>query len=466
LAYPETKQSIIRLNDISADSAKECQERCEKNVECDLFNWYGKGSSKNPNTRHPCIMLRNNDGLNGAVFAATNKADEVTRGPSKCPTNNFPENRVCTPVNGIAYRSGVYLIQANNGHFLTAKWDIDALIPFISPSLFIDVTKHHENPKDKKTSENDAEWLLDFYGQEDIAESYFTIRSGYEPPQKEIREPEFLFHGFGKIPRPYILPEKDATQVKWHMELVRAWRGMTEVRIFVKGSDGSKWYLSLQKLTREYHYTVPELVIRQNDPVYNNTTPFLMTEVGKVYDFDREKAVLIKKELFSNEAETQIFRIWECDYNLQTGQSARGIKRKLIKLEDGLTTKDVIEKQFLKWDKYPKYKDAALEKIFGISHARVQQAHLDNTLNNLIARIDKAIMASDSLFDYAGRMRILPKEFSLMLKYWNTYPASRVFMDKGKQIDNCTKEKEIICYFMKTYQQAGYIPIRNYVKQI
>ena len=28
--------------------------------------------------------------------------------------------------------------------------------------------------------------------------------------------------------------QKDATNVKWHMELVRAWRGMTEVRIFVK----------------------------------------------------------------------------------------------------------------------------------------------------------------------------------------------------------------------------------------
>ena len=49
-----------------------------------------------------------------------------------------------------------------------------------------------ENPTDKKTSENDAEWLLDFYGQEDIAESYFTIRSGFAPPKTEIREPEVV----------------------------------------------------------------------------------------------------------------------------------------------------------------------------------------------------------------------------------------------------------------------------------
>jgi hypothetical protein len=323
----------------------------------------------------------------------------------------------------------------------------------VSPELFKDVVKNHHAPaaKNVNLTRNPAEWILRFHKQEFLDDSYFHIFSGYG--NDHIFTQRSLTIGNNE-PQAF-LRETSATNEpqKWHFEPARKERGFTEVRIYVKGHNDERKYLSLPSDVigeREYHYSKPADVAEDK---FERDGDRDIATVGTNTDYDLKKWQLHEKSGQPDDAavESQVFRIWECDYGLanHAGTTARGLQRDVYKktnLIDLLTDKSEYMKKIGRLEDF-------LTEMFGISYARVQKTLFEETLADLIASIDKEMNKASSIHDYAGAMRIHTNEFNIMMIAWPNY----IQETKDTKGGNKGCEDDQLCLFLDDRVKDGFM---------
>jgi len=443
LAYSTYPRQII--SEASVANAKECQERCVDELWCTHFNFFGGYNVENIRIENSCVTMSDVINKGRAPLARSNKERFVTRGIKQCeesisksnPNVNSQNIRQCTPVNGIPYRNGIFLIQAYDGKFLSSIPEERTHVR-VAPQLFHEITKkdHKISSKNGNLTLNPPEWIFHFNKDQELHESYFHIFSGFG--NDEI----FSQRSLTMQNEPFaFLKEMKGTNnepQKWYFKPVRKERGYTEVKIYTKNDDGIRGYLTLPDDVagdREYHYTKDN----GNDGKFVKDGERPIVDVETLTEWDLKKWELFEKPNQEDAIQTQVFRIWECDYGLQNdGFKTRGLQRKVYAKEN---IRDLIVEKKAEMD--PLETEEFFTKMFGISHGRMQKVLLEETLDDLMTLIDTEMNRSSSLHDYAGRMKISYREFKTMVLSWKVY----VLEIKHKAGKNpCDQDK--MCVFL------------------
>jgi len=390
-------------------SAKECLDNCVADQLCTYFNWFGgdKGQSKIKICETFAGQLSNkiaeNNGENTLI-------KNTIRGPRQCIGPRDPEDHfTCTPTKGVPYRSGFFFIQAKTGHFLeTGNWSTDSKINEVvfSPRELSQISKKSlwlKTSNGVELSFNEAEWIFIFHAEDTMAKSWFLIQSGYtngtsQPAMyltgnRNSIDVQEKINNFG---------DGSNSNQKWFIEQATPGRGFLEVKIYTKLANGNRYIAS----------TSPA----DDIDGYN----FEYTSGADLHQYKLE----LEGKCSPNESNklcfTQVFRLFECDHGLLTGSSIRGIKRKInqnkqsgidTKLQAAFDTLSVKDKNFIE--------GSMLRILFGISNIRYAAAKLHEiAFENLLKTISKAFAESDSLLDYAGRMRLSESEYKTLRKTW------------------------------------------------
>jgi len=339
----------------------------------------------------------------------------------------------CRPVNGIPFRSGVFLIQTYSGQYLEDR----GTYVRAKSILFHDVAKSLE-VFDNGLTRKRQEWIFVFSGHgTQLYNTDFTIYSGYGlSPTSNKKILTLKLRGkpiLSLNTRPFRESE-DTTQV-WHMEPAMTERGALMVNIFAKFKNSDeKYYVSMP--LDQFH---SEFTLDTSD-----SSPHIVVE---------------KEDL--NKRLRQAFRLLECDYS--EVYATRGVYRTNERLNFDriglITKKPIVDKVREPADTLKKLFDASfgnplnipktgteikngqhaytapnvpsvmrlgifMKNMFGISDARnyfMRRQHAEGNTPVLLSRISEAMAESESIYDYAGRMRIKPRDFYLMIKGWQTY---------------------------------------------
>jgi len=357
--------------------------------------------------------------------------EDVVRGVKSCP--KYEEKRSdyhhCKPVKGVPYRNGIYAIQAFNGMYLF-HWTQQGTLA-AKPLTYYDMY-HADYPLVGRAQLTDREalWVLHFHvdatDPDDLEKHYFLIQSGKynrDDPAGGSQKLQYLTmfkHNNKIILRP--IDGRPTDGQKWFMEPARSSQGFMDVRIYTKIGGQKYYWMSKDNRYPEYHEKImpgPSTGAHPHDVFtkYYDESWFTVSRDTKVYQeiIDAKKAV------------QQYFRILECDYGLDNGQQFMGVKRRIPKGKGesygdfGETLKREIGWPAMKKGySFPQAEELLL-KYLGITNARFHQMFINTHAvvgsdqnGHLFHLIGEALKESDSIYDYAGRMRIRAPEFKVM----------------------------------------------------
>jgi len=234
---------------------------------------------------------------------------------------------------------------------------------------------------------------------------------------------------------------------KWYMVPSRSERGHVEVKIYAE-------LLSPDWKFHKYFITIPH---SDYNGVEYHTALF-----GYHDSHNQTLHTEIQSDDFQVSAR-QTFRILECDYELDSGAWIRRIRRKKPHPEDKATLIELFHRAFGNPFWLPKSgtvqgrngtlyytsPDAFHVKLagkifkwlFGLSNARFyhMRKQFEKQNGRLPYRIAEAMSESTSIFDYAGKMRIKPKQFEKMFQTWQKFSV--------------TNAGKILCEFLPSGQQ-------------
>jgi len=406
-------------------SAKECHSKCLESSTCTHFSWLDNESGK-------CTLLtgRLSTDVRGFSVQTPNKLFNVVRGPAMCGRRDKQYNYFdCKPTVGAPYRSGIYFLQSKTGHFLSRDPSKASVIlasqmySHIASKFFYYAWRGNGNQY-----LNGGEWILEFNGGTSMDNSYFVIRSGVEGGHHKTQYltgyPRFVNlttqNGGKNFGDGYNINQR------WYIEQTTPNQGFLEVKIWTKLLR-RKWYLRADTLFF-------------NEDGYNFISP---TVTGN----NANRASLFQLSLEENPKNTynrrHVFRLFECDHGLATGVKFRGIKSNLH-YKPVYNIKTMLEKATSGLDAQTKknVEEGILRQVFGITHTRFEASKLQyDAFDNLINQIDLAFRDSESLIDYAGRMRIPNSGYEKLRATWiKNVKAPKSTLSHGQDFyDMCKK---------------------------
>jgi len=326
----------------------------------------------------------------------------------------------CKPTVGPPYRSGIFLIQSKTGQFLNR--DPGSATANLAATVYNHIARkffYYDWQSNGHKYLNGGEWIMQFTSDTNMEDSYFVIRSGVEggehstqyltayPGSVNVTTKNGIRNNFG---------DGFKTNQRWRIEQTSAKQGFVEVKIWTKLLH-KKWYL-----TSAAPY--------DDDDGNNFKTQHIVPA---------SPLKLISEEI----RKRQVFRLFECNHGLDTGVEIRGIKRNLhdkplfdikamlLKATAGLDAQTKINVE-----------EGILRQVFGITHTRFEASKMQyDAFDNLINSIDKAFAASESLLDYAGRMRIPDFDYRKLRTSWITnVSAAKSTLSHGQDFyDMCKK---------------------------
>jgi len=420
--YKKTKGAIT----INVDSAKKCHALCLDFDSCSHFSWLD-----NKYTPDRCTILSGILSTNVRAFTEPTQSNLLAvRGPVMCGRRDN-QNRLfdCKPTVGPPYRSGIFFIQSKTGHFLnrypgSSNVNLAATVynkiarkNYYGKQIAFDGSDEHEYL-------NGGEWIMEFTSDTNMEDSYFVIRSGVEGGQHST---QYLTAYLGSVNVTTRIGVRTnfgdgyKTNQRWHIEQTAAQQGFLEVKIWTKLLH-KKWYLT-------------------SDATYDN-------DDGNNFDSQNTVSASTLKLLSEDNQQNingnrQVFRLFECNHGLDTGVEIRGIKRNLhdkpvydikamlLKATAGLDAQTKINVE-----------EGILRQVFGITHTRYEASKMQNDdFDNLVDTIDEAFAASESLLDYAGRMRIPDSDYRKLRTSWITnVSAAKSTLSHGQDFyDMCKK---------------------------
>jgi len=475
-SYPEVeKQQLSTL-----PTAKECHEECLKDPECSHFQWFGRDSETR--SFKDCLKMHEYqlDPPDDNRFVEIDSSDQdyVIRGPRECPSmfSNDTldgQHKMCQPVNGIPFRTGFFLIQGFNGFYVGLDGFRHKLA---ARALKLPTASTVHEVDNEGLSANFLEFIFYFHGSSmHLYDNYVKIQLPYHwkfsslfltllrgPPEEDGR---ITFKLMEELPQDH---QEEYSQ-QWHMQYTRSWRGDLEVKFYaqLKGSD-TKYFLSY-----------PAAYASKN---YEKEYHALSVDTGEVASPYDKPLILEVQRLEDNFYAGQTFRILECDYGLDemAGGQIRGVSRRApIPADEGNLNalfKDAFHSgrgfhlppsgTVLGPDGELHYTDPGssrvikagilFKNIFGLSNARFYQMRKqgEKTIGHMDARIAKIMSESHSIFDYAGKMRIKPKQFKIMYSNW-------------KFISENGNAREVFCYTTRRGDREcviGYPKIYGWIK--
>jgi len=437
-------QELDRHQSYNIFTPEACHQRCltaTKSVgntitNCTHFQWFGKENNSQYSIAHVCVLMFDYErqDKDRTVEIASDQDEYVVRGPRECPgmfirdNADIPEDQIqCAPVNGIPFRSGFFLIQTYNGQFLEYSGALN-----ITDTTYEEATRA-ETPYRSGLTNKKSEWILKFHDASSyLYDNYFTISPGYADSERAAYK--FLtLTKKGKQKSALSLTEDQVehnpvyTQ-RWYMKPHRYERGHTEVKIYAKlAGSSTKHFLTV------------------SDGFYMKHPEYHVVGEGQVSDQNHVEDAIKASTIDYYTSLKQTFRLLECDYGLDSGAWIRKVRRKEPALED----KPILTKLFRKafgdpitlprsgtivypsgTVRYisPDHKDIELagqifKNLFGLSNARFY--HMRKQIERGVTHIPRTIAttmgASTSIFDYAGKMRIKPKQFEIMFNTWKNF---------------------------------------------
>jgi len=387
----------------NVSSAKECHRNCvEFSSSCTHFSWLDNESGT-------CTLLTGR--LSTNVRDITERTPHnllfAVRGPAMCGRRDKQYNYFdCKPTVGAPYRDGIYLVQSKTGHFLHRE--SGKAEAFLASSIYAHIASkffYYAWRGNGFKNLNGGEWIFEFYGDTSMENSYFVIRSGVEGGHHETQYltayPRFV-NITSKIGKSNNFGDGYSVNQRWYIEQTTPNQGFLEVKIWTKLLR-KKWYLTAETL------------------FYNEDgNNFISEEVTRSVNRASLFQVTVQENPRNTYNKRHVFRIFDCDHGLDAGIAFRGVKRyshdkpkyniksMLVKATVGLdvqTTKNVQE--------------AILRQVFGITHTRFEAAKMDDdAFENLLDTINSAFRDSESLLDYAGRMRIPNSGYVKLRESW------------------------------------------------
>jgi len=467
-------QEPDRVQSYNIFTPEACHQRCliAKKVvgntvtNCTHFQWFGKENNTQYSIAHVCVLMFDyaRKDKDRAVEIATDKEEYVVRGPRECPGmfikdyDDIPDQIQCAPVNGIPFRSGFYLIQTYNGQFLEYSGTLN-----ITDSTYEEATRI-ETPYTSGLTSKKSEWILKFHDASSyLYDNYFTISPGYGDGPRAAYKFLTLTRKSGGVA---ISLSEDQTghnpyyTQRWHMEPTRHQRGHTEVKIYAKLAGSST----------KHFLIVP-------DGFFTNHPEYHVIGRGQASDHDVNSEVPIETQTRDyTDNLRQTFRLLECDYGLDTGAWIRKVRRKEPAWEDETTLIQLLRTAFgnpitlplsgtivypsgpVRYIS-PNHKDIELagqifKNLFGLSNARFyhMRKQIERGVTHIPRMIARLMGVSTSIFDYAGKMRIKPKQFEIMFNTWKTIVENwkdTLCIDKSNGYHCIKGEMEMYAYFKK-----------------
>jgi len=381
-------------------SAQGCQAKCLQEFKCTHFNWLGPREGDTTNPSDQCETITGS--LSKNIYKNTDRKryTYAVRGPVQCEDRSGTADFfTCSPTLGPPYRSGFFFIQTKTGHFLERSLS-DSTLKIVAAEYSKIAQRSHWN---ENKYLNLAEWIFIFHGESSMTDSWFVIKSGYEDGQTPTKYltayPDFVNVENKVIDEKTgdVYGDENHVSQRWYIEQATPKKGLLEVKIYAKLLNRKFYLSSYVKYFNDDAYNFVNTGTDSRNPP--QTASFEPASTGENYN-------------------RQVFRIFECYHDLERGKEIRGIKRILhdkydIKQMLEIATRDIAGKE--KND----VEEGILEIVFGISHTRYAAAKLnENSFNNLIKSINIAFAASDSLLDYAGRMRIPHLGYDELRRSW------------------------------------------------
>jgi len=375
------------VKSLDLKTAFACHKECVTNTNCTHFHYRGKKGHDS------CYLLSGNSNSKDEADTAFKHAG-VTRGPATCDgREDWKDKNQCRPIQGVPYRSGVYLVQSTNGFWWTADSKTAAAGDkrgdfSLSKRSYKDVVTRQEADGE---SNNPSEFLFEFHPAKHLHYSYFLIQPRYGKIKdfKDIdmyvtqhdKASTLEFRKKGKH------PDSDEGQ-RWYIEPHRKEHGLINVKLYTL-VEGKKWYaLANENYSVEYNiggdssYTEPGLKM---------TSDWHWTPLSEIL---------------------KTFRLWECDYGLENGQAFQGLKRKSYpKYEVSNMLEDLLPMSV-------QQKNRLLNMAWGIPYHRLEAARLDGHWFDFVKHVEEEFAASSSAWDYAGRMRLYDMDLQRMKEYW------------------------------------------------
>jgi len=416
----------------SVRTAKDCQNICKKQDMCNRFTWEAWDQTCDTFTA-PGHPLQSQWIIN-SVPRRPDPKKKAVRGPKSCWTEN---ERVCEPTMGPPHRSGIFLIQAYNGMFVT----VPPAKPRDTPSLekepvYVESRPYGILARSKySNAKNYGQWRFHYYPSLTLNQSFVTIEAATRPGwflTKELGQSNIHlrrenyaplrnnFRSKQHLDNPYLHWK---TGHHWFIEPVRKERGFTEVKLFTTiderqtlgFADGDRYYL-----------TAPN---GMNYDEYNTDTTMTSNANWRLENSDRDAD--------PNVSPKQIFRLLDCGYDETFTYSHRKFTQKsYASTKWGPIIRKVIGPNPYQSQTTREYTEAFLSHVFGVSHAIVEQALVDRKINELVTRIEKTYAESTTIFDYTMRMRNGNLGFVKMFNTWDAYRTAnmRDVDQKGKAL--------------------------------
>jgi hypothetical protein len=286
---------------------------------------------------------------------------------------------------------------------------------------------------------NGGEWIFEFYGDTSMNNSYFAIRSGVEGGHHQTQYltayPRFV-NVTSKIGRSNNFGDGFSVNQRWYIEQTTPNQGYLEVKIWTKLLR-KKWYLTAKTLF-------------QNNDGNNFISPPVLGTVNKasVFQVTIEEDPSNHRFYASNTYNRgHIFRIFDCDHGLDAGVEFRGIKRSSHdKPNYNIKSMLLAATVGLDVQTQKNIEEGILRQVFGITHTRFEAAKMDyDTFDNLLNTINSALRDSESLLDYAGRMRIPNSGYEKLRASW-------INIVENGTVSLCTA---ITCHVRKYYKHGN-----------
>lgn len=437
--YKALDGEIVRLS--SDATARECHTSCQNDQGCTHFSYLGLGEHASDKCKHYKGTLTTNI---KAITEPTLQNLLAIRGPAHCGDPEKQDTYFdCKPTIGPPYRSGIFFIQSKAGRFLTQFLGTEVRLGLKSVE-YSNLAKRSfwHDLIDKQLYLNTGEWILKFYGETSMADSWFSIQSGVTGGDNPI---QFLTIN-NRVPKLQSKinnhhDEKGSKSQRWYIEQASAEQGFLEVRIFSKLGN-KKWYL-------------------KSDATYSNE---------EAYNFDSTESRVPNANLKIESVEQNpfnkghVFRLFECDHGLETGVEKRGIKRLVID-KSKYSIVEMLRKSTAGKDANTTnaIQEGILRRVFGITHTRFAVSKLSGYgYTHLIDQISFIFQASDSLLDYAGRMRIPSSGYEKLYTSWTeAFEAEKTTFEHGQGFwDMCqdlVRKNFIHGYLHNKFDQDGLI---------
>jgi len=429
-------------------SAKACHDHCikKKKPKCTHFNWFG--NNENPRYKvRTCEIYRKIDKTDKDAFVKVEdeNAHYAIRGPRQCPGmfKKVVGKYQCKPVHGVPFQSGIYLIQAYNGQFLTNGGGK----PKLKTVAYTAITKN------VATTLRGKWWMKLFASDGELQESYFIIHNTFDQKKKEFLTFNKQSDTVSTEPLEQETVEKTPL---WNIVPANPERGFTQVKIYAQ-VDGEKHYLTVPldhyNLFKEFHFK-------------------LRGAADHVNDTKTSQLIAINEEL-KQDSLRQTFSFFECE-NDNKWVKLDGVLRRKPDYE--LDTLESIMKEIFTDVEpanfaFPKNMDyfqgeVVFMGIFGISQARYYQMYenLKKRKARVHLQIINAIKDSSSIFDYAGKMRIKPVQFAKMYQHWEDLAAKKTPYS-GCKWDKCQEHMAKIQIYVIEKVETNFLDTTKYKRQ-